>query len=358
MQDGRASPLDASPALRTIDRQYAGIQYMRGGAALSALAVHSFEPAVSQIATLGTVLSLFFLISGFLVVSITSPRTRPHRFMLARFRRITPLYWLLTIFTATLLWGGVSWNSPIPFWHVFSYDPPLPWRLIAASLGFLPYWNAGSGTIQPVIPPGWTINLEMLYYAIFALTLCLPRRWMMPALTLAVGALTLTGIVYRPDHPVFWLWTHPLGLEFLAGAWIAHAWQTGRNMWSALGWYALIVVVIFLIQLAIQGFTPRMISPLFGPIYGVLFVSVVNADSRGTGLRVWRLPLLIGDASYSIYLVQFSVMVMLNFAGVAHGFAFGMAQFVASIVLGITIHLLLDDPMMRLLGRRPITPSG
>ena len=351
------APRDGLP-LRMMNRQFVGIQYMRGGAALTVLFVHAFHSTLGPIGILGSVLSMFFLISGFLVVSITSPRTRPHRFILARFRRITPLYWLLTIFAATLLWGGVSWNSPIPFWHVFSYDPPLPWRLIVASLGFLPHWNAGSGTIQPVIPSGWTINLEMLYYSIFALTLFLPRRWMMPALTIAIGALTLTGLFNRPDHPALWVWTHPLGLEFLTGAWIAHAWQTRRNMWHVLGWCALVVVVIFLAQLAIRGVTPRMIMPLFGPLYGVLFVAVISADSRGTGLRVWRWPLLIGDASYSIYLVQFSVMVMLNFAGMAHGFTFGLAQFVVSLVFGITVHKLIDDPMMRLLGRRPLPLTG
>ncbi len=342
--------------LRRMERQYAGIQYMRGGAAMTVLLVHSFMPVFGPIRYAGLVISLFFLISGFLVVAITSDATRPRRFMLARIRRIGPVYWLLTGLAAILLWGGVNWQSPIPFWHLFSYDPPLPWRFIAASLAFIPAWNQGAGTVQPVNPVGWTVNLEMLYYAIFALLLYLPRRWLMPALTIAIGTLALIGIFNRPDHPALWAWTHPIGLDFLIGAWIGHAWQTRGNMWRVLGWCSLAVITVLLLRAVMGHFDPLIFAALFGPIFGALFVAVIRAEERGEGIRAARLPMLIGNASYSIYLTQFSVMLMLNLAGVPHGLLFGVVQLILSTSLGIVIHLLLEDPLLRLMGRKPIKP--
>lgn len=344
--------------LRRMERQYPSIQYMRGGAAMTVLVVHSFMPFFDPIRYAGSVIGLFFVISGFLVVAITSDTTRPHRFMLARIRRIGPLYWILTGLAATLLWGGVSWQSPIPFWYIYSYDPPLPWRFIAASLAFIPAWNQGAATIQPVIPAGWTIHLEMLYYATFALLLYLARRWLMPALTAAIGTLALIGIFNRPDQLVLWAWTHPLGLDFLIGAWIGHAWQTRGNMWRVLGWCSLSVIAVLLLRAVVGQFHPLIFAPLVGLLFVALFVAVISAEEVGAGIRAARLPMLVGNASYAIYLTQFSVMLMLDLARVPHGLCFGLAQLTVSTSLGVIIHLLLEEPLLRLMGRKPLKPPG
>lgn len=344
--------------LRRMERQYASIQYMRGGAAMTILVVHSFMPVFDPIRNLGSVISLFFLISGFLVIAITSDATRPHRFLLARIRRIVPLYWILTGLAAILLWGGVSWQSPIPFWYIYSYDPPLPWRFITASLAFVPAWNQGAGTIQPVIPAGWTVNLEMLYYAIFALLLYLPRRWLMPVLTMAISMLALIGIFNRPDQLALWAWTHPIGLDFLIGAWIGHAWQTHGNMWRVLGWCSLSVMTVLLLRAIVGHFDPVIFAALFGPLFGVLFVAVIRAEEVGAGIRAARLPMLIGNASYAIYLMQFVVMLMLDLAEVPHGLGFGLAEFTLTILSGIAVHMLMEEPLLRLMGRKPIGSSG
>jgi exopolysaccharide production protein ExoZ len=104
---------------------------------------------------------VFFVVSGY-VMMLTAARRElsPGRFLVERLLRIAPPYWLLTLVAfATMTLG----------FHAFSLQHAGVDRLLA-SLLFLP-WFEGGRTAMPIVFPGWTLNYEMMFYALFALFL-------------------------------------------------------------------------------------------------------------------------------------------------------------------------------------------
>ena len=114
---------------------------------------------------------LFFVISGFIMV-VTTSRTEftPQKFFLLRSIRVVPLYWLATL----------AWIAYKVFEHSFQGVYP---AAIAKSLLFIPYSSPGFPRgVWPILANGWTLNYEMFFYALFALSLAAPARVRLAAL--------------------------------------------------------------------------------------------------------------------------------------------------------------------------------
>lgn len=159
------------------------IQAMRGIAALLVVMWHGsryFSPygtgwpwrVFAPGARLGV--SLFFLISGFIMV-VTTKRCDGSpvyaiRFMIKRFARVWPPYFIATLLFVIL----------IPSRLALYRAPDGPWQLLQG-LFFIP--AASTPTVAPVfayppLPVGWTLNYEMYFYAFFAVSLAFGRaRW-------------------------------------------------------------------------------------------------------------------------------------------------------------------------------------
>jgi exopolysaccharide production protein ExoZ len=143
--------------------------------------------------------AVFFVISGFIMTYIT--RAEADRFLLQRLIRVVPLYWLCTLATlaaVTLKGSGHVWD-----------DASL--AHVAESLLFVPYQNL-SGDFQPLLAVGWTLNLEMFFYLLFAAALIVSRRFA-PLLVCAVL------IAFKLARPVF-------GCEAVACTFYAHGYTT------------------------------------------------------------------------------------------------------------------------------------
>jgi exopolysaccharide production protein ExoZ len=149
---------------------------------------------------------IFFVISGFVMWVISASHdTPPHRFMANRLRRIIPLYWIATIGLATL--------AALTPTHLPSVKPSLDHALL--SLLFIPHYNA-DGRIWPLLVPGWTLNYEMFFYALFTIALLFSPRRRLILLSTVMVALVLAGKSWAFHNPVAATWTGQLSLEFLA----------------------------------------------------------------------------------------------------------------------------------------------
>lgn len=336
-----------APPLRRLDRQFYGLQYLRAMAALAVLNVHAFQLERTPFGILGTGVDLFFVLSGFLMVAITDESTRPMAFLRARIRRIVPLYWLITTLTVILLWGGVSWSTPIPFRYLANYIEDAPLGLIAASYAFLPWWNQATQTIQPIVPLGWTLNLEMLFYVLVALALMLPRPRQFPAILAILVALAIAGASNLFDHSSLVAWTNPVILEFLVGAWIGRQWQNGKDLWRSY-WVAVAFVLAALSVIMLAGhdevtkFRFVMAIP-----YAGLLILVLKAEDSPRPVPRWPVPLYLGGLSYAIYLVQFPVQVALRMLHLEGGPLFAAIMIVSTLAFAAILHRLVEVPMMR-----------
>ena len=182
------------------------VQYLRAIAAVSVVVSHQLG-GLSALGAGAHGVDLFFVISGFIIFSLTEEQAvGPRRFMLDRLARIAPLYWLATL----LAFVVVGLKLPL---YGCSSDPVL----LLKSLLFVPAYSP-NGHLWPTLLLGWTLNYEMVFYLLFAVFLCLPARFRIPALAVTLLPIVLLGRILPHHGAIAATYTNPLQVEFLAGA--------------------------------------------------------------------------------------------------------------------------------------------
>ncbi len=279
---------------------------------------------------------LFFVISGYvMVVSAASLALRPdgwRRFAVRRLRRIVPLYWLLTAakFLSCELRPDLAPHSH-PGW----------WSFIG-SAAFIPVRDL-SGAVRPVLSVGWTLNFEMLFYALFAAALAIRVHplWITPAL----AALALAGFWRDPAWPApCWL-ANGMVLEFAAG--MALGCVSGALPRRAAIW---IMASSAVLLLTLPHAGPWRFLAWGMPAAAILAAAVALEPRAGPHLPAWLLA--TGDASYAIYLVH--PFVVPAFA--SHGAVAAIAAVPASAMAGMLVHRRVDVPLRRWLRGRGTDP--
>jgi peptidoglycan/LPS O-acetylase OafA/YrhL len=183
---------------------------------------------------------VFFVISGFVMMASTSKRAiTPGRFLAERWVRVAPLYWALTLGVAGAMWAGLR------LFAAHGFDPA---RLVT-SLAFMPSWVDGR-IGNPVLFPGWTLNYEMMFYALFAVALLFP--WWCSA-AFVVSALGFAVVAQ-------WMLSDPL-VDYLgrdivlgfAGDWpVVRASARGDPVRA--GWPLIAMAVVAMIMLDLTDF--------------------------------------------------------------------------------------------------------
>jgi exopolysaccharide production protein ExoZ len=261
------------------------IQVLRAVAALLVLFGHVFRWETG-----GVGVDLFFVISGFIMASIAPGRSW-QQFIGDRVWRIMPLYWLNLFpwFLMAAMWGNLTTER---------------------TLASLTLWPVYSSFTQPYLGLGWTLMFEMLFYAAVAFNLRFD--WKLPIVAylvfLAMGGST----------PLAQFLGSPMILEFLAGVLIFHLPRNPRVGAAAL-----------ICGAALLPFVPGVLvaGPSLIAEYGRLwqrvaipgFISALIVYGALTWEQRFRLtalkPLvLLGDASYSLYLSHWLIVKYLPIA--------------------------------------------
>jgi exopolysaccharide production protein ExoZ len=296
----------AAPPAAKASSQIEAIQALRAIAALLVVfghAAHETEaigarvglPAIDpSFLRWGIGVDIFFVISGFIMVHTSADLFgRPGAwrvFLTRRITRIVPLYWLLT---SVLLLGGLVaprlLNVPIG-----------DWQHILASYLFIPSLRGGDET-RPVMALGWTLNLEMLFYVLFAGAMLLPLRRGMIALTLVIGSLALAGSLLQPTQVQLAFWTQQIILEFLFGCLLALLHRQGVTLSAPTALF--LVVLGFAGMFKGYGFDAGE-TTLPALRWGIPAVMIVGGAAlyRGAPPRLVLLLTGLGNASYSLYL--------------------------------------------------------
>jgi len=347
-----ASSQPAMPASRPKDLAF--IQYLRGFAATAVLVFHACQRAQADFGVGAAGVDLFFVISGFImwVVSDARPLT-PRQFITRRIERIVPLYWAVTLAAA-----AVAIVAPA----VFPNMTPTAAHVLG-SIFFVPHRDA-TGEIYPLIVPGWSLNYEMFFYAIFAVALGLSARLRLPFLIVTFAALAAAGRMVSSDSPAWLTYTDPLLLEFLAGVLLGVAYTRGARLPSALS------VLLILAGLAAYAGTPwygQYVEAWRPALWGLPALAIVSGAvflERAGKVPYLRLPHFIGDASYSVYLVHgFAVSAVFRLFGEGRlpmGVEIALSV-LAGLAVGSATYLLVERPLLRLVkyrgGRRLSTPT-
>ena len=339
------------PRPREARPHYVSIQILRGLAASSVALFHASQIVGRPVHAAAMGVDIFFVISGFLMVSITDEDTRPWPFLKDRLLRIVPLYWLATgALLASLILVAPSGLPAVDH--------------LLASLLFIPFRPTPEAPIFPVLTLGWTLNYEMMFYLIFGGTLLLHRKRRMLALTAIFVSLVVLGWAFRPASPALAFWSSPVIVQFLGGAWLAVWWNRGRARSVATG-----VVLIGCALLSLVGariavgldLIPHLgidRSPLVIPVM-LLVAGALHLEPTGRS-SLTRMLAALGNASYSIYIWQVSAILV---AGVlASKTGMGPAATFTTIMAsciggGLVSYHLLEKPLMSIL-RRPRSIRG
>lgn len=318
-----------------------GIQYLRAFAALAVVFFHAGERSGHAVAIGAAGVDVFFVISGFIMWGIVARRpVSPGRFLAERLRRIVPVYWLAT---GTMVAGGLLGLFP---------NLVLTAQHLLASLFFVPFPSPSSGEIWPLLVQGWTLNYELFFYVVFAACLLLPARMRLAAVAAVFLGLVALGLTVTSDNPLFVTYTRPIILEFVAGMLIGRLWLAGRVGGKVLG--------LVLVGASVAGFALIGILRLpfdewtCGPLAAALVYGTLALEREG-GMPHLRLPALLGDASYSVYLWHTFAISVVAKAGMVLGLAPALvfaASVLAGILAGLAGYRLIERPLLRGLARK------
>ncbi len=323
------------------------LQVLRGVAALSVVFLHTWYLLPAGFHTDFRAVQTFFVISGFIMCLIA--QTDPSRFLSRRLLRIVPLYWLCTaVLEATIHhWGFARpWTWSAEFWRDF-----------LSSLLFVPAYSPMKE--YPLLFVGWTLNIEMYFYVLFAVALRLDRRLapliaaggVLVGMALPSAGCTLTACqVYAYPHVRY----------FIVGIALFYAWRFVGDRLPKLPTLALCTLAIvfcYAVQLQPPGRWTDIIPIVL--VAATLALTAVGVDAQ-------RKPLLLfGDASYATYLTHPIVLTYvpgLVTAGIIaspRDTLWSMLLVLAGCqAIGIATHLCIERPLGRVLRDRLASRAG
>lgn len=323
------------------------IQYLRAAAALMVVFFHADGMAEEYFNFRGLPfgaagVDIFFVISGFIMwITTASERTTPASFAVNRIIRIVPLYWTMTL----LLYGG---------WLIF-HDPatvPSLWNLVR-SLLFIPFVSPRTGEIQPLLIAGWTLNFEMFFYAVFACGLLIARRHRALFVCTILGALVALPLLVSLSGPVGLTYTSPLLVEFMVGCLLGIMYERKALPRPGIALFLLVIGCGLLVASGMLSAANISASRFFH--WGLpAFLIVTGALGLELQLRDWRLPMLLGDASYSIYLTHGVALSAVKSAVILSGMnpqplmtgEFLLAGCFASVAGGVLVYRMIETPLV------------
>lgn len=294
---------------------------------------------------------LFFVISGFIMVFTTGdPKASAAEFAIKRFSRIWPVYVLISLLYIFLTFG-----------LNYLYDPEKIQRLLSTVLLIPMGATDGVSIYHPGLAVGWSLNFEAYFYLLFGLSLVFGRwRWAAffgwIGLTL-LGAPILAGQpISLTPHPGYGFTNGPLALAtspliwlFVAGVVIGLIHQSRLILppfWSGL--LAAVAVTMYAFQYASGLLNWHGITQ--GGLFASLLVLTLAVAGKNVTIPTPKLLVLLGNISFSLYLVHPFAQEQMEALFVARGWG-GYATGFPFLFLTTTISILLATVSFRLLER-------
>ena len=285
--------------------------------------------------------SLFFVLSGFVLTWAARPGDSARRFWSRRFARIYPAY-LVGVALAVVL-----------------VDRP-PLGPLLANLALVQAWVPDLDYSFGVSSPNWSLSCEAFFYALFPFV-----AWRVAALApgralrllagwwLVTNAATVALSTVSADV-AYMAYADPLlrSGEFALGILGALALQRGWRPPLAPGAAIALVVGLTAVGWKLKPPFPCL-GVMLGPAFALLIVAAASADRAGS--RDWlssRALVYGGQISYCFYLVHLSVIDR-HVGPVLPRGAHVAVSLVVAVALAAALHHAVERPFQRRLSGRP-----
>lgn len=336
------------------------IQFLRALAALLVVYCHSLDLQVKHAVShqqnffhlqdFGAIgVDIFFVISGFIISFIGHNINGPgqtYEFLKKRFARINPYYYLVSVIAFAIF---LSQNH-----GEFTF------KSVLKTMTLLPV-EPGTEIWWPVLAIGWTLSFEWFFYLLFAALIYKNIKSKEVYLIIMLLILVAIGVTVNSPLIIIQFITHPIILEFGAGALLGWLFRNKRVP-NALAFTSLIISIACFVMLIQSGYgrvseSDEVLSGrvtfsrlfYFG-IPSILLVFGCVFLEAGSKLRtIWENPTLqlLGNASYSIYLVHtivFSLLGMLydRLGMIGPPDVLILIQLALATIFGVICHLSIE----------------
>lgn len=328
-----------------------GVQFARGCAALLVLVYHagrmvSLEQYAGYIPLGGLFnfghagVDFFFVLSGFIIFYVHAsdwgrPSSAP-RYFWRRLTRIYPIYWIVTL--AVIVLDRFRLSGP----KGFDLD------YIFYSFALIRHGDF------PILGVAWTLEHEMFFYLMFGVGIFSKKlgyvafgAWL---LVIAVGFFTALG------RGVIGFAATPYHLQFFMG--MAVAYFVARHVVPAPRALLCGSLLVFVLAGMVENgglFAPTSLASklIFGAASAGILLGLVGAE-RSAAIRIGRVGLFFGEASYSLYLshvitIGLTAQVLMRFEMTrgAPGWIWLLVTCVASIVCAGLLYRFVERPIIR-----------
>lgn len=247
---------------------------------------------------------VFFVLSGFIItytnIKLIQKASNLPAFLQRRFVRIYPTYWIIISFFLLL-------QILFPSYYRTHYN--LDFANIASTYLLFP----GHVMINGV---SWTLSYELFFYMLFGIAFFIrnTKLSLYLAITYAVILILLpiAGYNFQNSDPVIYLITYPMNVEFIMGV-VAAVLIPKLSSKVALpliisGCIIFIISAVFSdLKYYVVGNTFNRVI-LFGTPSFLLIIGVVKYELLNK-IKVNNIVLLLGEASYSLYLIHLPLLV-------------------------------------------------
>ena len=320
--------------------KYANLQLLRAFAAINVVLFHAigtangYDRPAKFFAPLqgwgANGVDIFFVISGFVMAQMALHKNLiPLEFLCNRLKRICPTYYVLTLVMLLV-------NFFLP--QLMRHQTISPMHYISAVFFAS---QAITGNMPPIFV-GWTLEYEMLFYVAFAAALFIGNTKY--ALITVLGMLVTIAASGQCKILV---------LEFGFG--IVVAMFTKANMaidHQRLGkTFALIGTILLALTIPFKPTEGNQLAALlaYGFPSALLVYGLVNMPQAKT--RVWE---FLGDASYSIYLIQtLALLACFKAVGFLSRFLdlpndlWIVLSVILTVILGLILYYVIESPARR-----------
>jgi exopolysaccharide production protein ExoZ len=292
------------------------IQYLRGLAALFVVIFHIFSIRGGDQGV-----GLFFIISGFIMFYLIDKKYNNWKdFFKARIIRVAPLYWIFTTLTLIL---GIAYNPTI--------------HRIIASYCFL--------SLGAVLAVGWTLTYEFIFYLTCTIVLFIFSKK-----SIRIKYFAILGLLILEDIMLYFV-LHNAGFPdnghyflFFGLGGIVYILYSLKYIYINKYLIYFFLIISFIISFNYNyGQTWKIVFGIGLP--SALIVYFMLLLEKQYGIFNNDILLLLGNASYSLYLTHYIVIHALNLENKYY-------LFIISILVGIISYKLIERPLLKLLKRK------
>lgn len=326
-----------------------------------------------------TGVSLFFILSGFILAYnyLDKDPNAPvdkKTFWIARFARIYPMYLLGLVVALPIFLNDVS------KWHQSGHSYTEPVLAVVTTIPLVQSWHTFFR--PPWNALGWSLSVEAFFYLVFPF-LAIPykrlsKRSLYAVIVIAYLLIAIPPTLFQLHYPNgligqstefvdWWLWFllgNPIFRlpEFLIGMAAGRLFILRRadRKESATAPTVHTLIAVAGILVVVSAFDPKQAWMLYAPMLAPFFLLLIYSLAKGLGpipkLLSFNLGILVGEASYALYLIHSSIAVYFSKMSGAFGDLPPALVFTAYVVVVVAICGWLfnhfETPMRRKIRKR------